>query len=212
MVLARLLPQDARFFEYFRAAASNVVEAAQLLLDLFQRYEDVERQTRRIRDMEHRGDEITHQLYSALNSTFVTPLDREDIRDLAGKLDDFVDYVEEVARRLRLYRIDQPTELARLLARIICDQAVVIEQAVALLEHERNSETLMRHIVEINRLEDEGDDALDRALAGLYEDASDVTSLVKAIRWGELYALLEESTDRGEAVANTLEGIRTKYA
>ncbi len=184
MVLAKLLPRDARFFEYFRAASSNAVEVAQLLLDLFQRYEDVERRTRRIRDLEHRGDEITHQLYNALNSTFVTPLDREDIHDLAGKLDDFIDYIEEVARRLRLYRIDQPTELAQLLARIICEQAVVIGQAVALLEHERNSETLLRHIVEVNRLEDEGDDVLDRALAGLYDGASDVTALVKAIRWG----------------------------
>jgi predicted phosphate transport protein (TIGR00153 family) len=212
MVLARLLPNDARFFQFFRAAADNAVEVAQQLLQLLQRYEDVERKTRRIRDLEHRGDEITHQLYSALNSTFVTPLDREDIRDLAGKLDDFVDRVEEAARRLRLYRIDQPTELARLLGRIIGDQAVVIAQAVSLLEHERNSEALMRHIVEINRLEDEGDDALDRALESLYDHASDVAALVTAHRWGEIYGLLEESTDRGEAVANTLEGIRTKYA
>jgi predicted phosphate transport protein (TIGR00153 family) len=212
MVLARLVPRDERFFSYFQEAAGNAADVGHQLLELFERYEDVERKIRLVRDLEHRGDEITHRIYKALESTFVTPLDREDIRDLAGKLDDFVDYAEEVARRLRLYRMERPTELARLLARIIADQAEVMARAVALLERERNSPKLRQHIVEINRLEDEGDDALNQALAGLYGDASDIPSLIKAIRWGEIYQLLEDATDRAEDVANTLEGIQTKYA
>ena len=212
MVLARFLPRDERFFAYFQEAAGNAADVGHQLLDLFEHYEDVERKIRRVRDLEHRGDEITHQIYSALDSTFVTPLDREDIRDLASKLDDFVDYAEEVARRLRLYQMERPTELACLLARIIAEQADLLAQAVALLERERNSPKLRHYIVEINRLEDEGDDALNRALAGLYCGASDIPSLIKAIRWGEIYQLLEDATDRAEDVANTLEGIQTKYA
>jgi uncharacterized protein len=212
MVLARLLPRDDRFFAYFRQAANNAVDSARLLLDLFDHYEDVEGKVRRVRDLEHRGDEITHQLYDAVNSTFVTPLDREDIRDLGGKLDDFVDALEEVARRLRLYKIEQPTDLGRRLAHIICDQAEVLAKAVPMLEHERNSPRLGDHIVEVNRLEDEADSAFNTALASLYDGASDIPSLVTALHWGEVYQLLEATTDCAEDVANTLETIQTKYA
>ena len=212
MVLARLLPRDERFFDYFRRAADNAVDSARQLLDLFEHFEDAERKIRRVRDLEHRGDEITHQLYQAVNSTFVTPLDREDILDLAAKLDDFVDELEEVARRLRLYKIDHPTDLARQLARVICDQAELLAKAVPMLEHERNSPRLGEHIIEINRLEDEGDSVFNTSLACLYDEATDIPSLVRAIHWGEVYQLLEETTDRAEDVAHTLETIQTKYA
>src|SRR5690242_15843117 len=100
MVLARWLPRDERFFEYFRKDVDVAVDVAQALQDLLDHYSDVERKARRIRDLEHQGDEITHQIFDALNRTFVTPLDREDIAELAGRLDDFVDSIEEATRRI----------------------------------------------------------------------------------------------------------------
>lgn len=212
MVLARFLPRDQQFFELFREAATNAAESAQALADLLTNYDDVERRVRRLRDLEHRGDEITHQVFNALNRTFVTPLDREDIRDLAGQLDDFVDYIEEAARRIWLYHIEQPTDRARLFGRIIAEQAAVMVEAVPKLQYAKENEAILRYTVEINRLENEADDTLSQALAVLYDDAKDIPSLVKAIRWGELYQLLEDATDRAENVANTLEGIVLKNA
>lgn len=212
MVLARFLPQDERFFQFFYDAASNAKDAAQLLVDLVRHFEDVERKVRRMADIERRGDEITHQVFNALNSTFVTPLDREDIRDLASKLDDFVDYIEEATRRMWLYHVAEPTELARLFARILSEQADLIAEAVPMLEHTKQRDNLMRHLVEINRLENEGDDLLDRAMSTLYEGIAEVPALIRAMRWGELYQILEDATDRAEDVANTLEAIVLKHA
>ena len=212
MVLARFLPTDERFFGYFRDAATNVLEAARLLVDLIDHYEDVERKTRRLRDYEHRGDEITHQIFNALNSTFVTPFDRDDIRNLASEFDDFLDYIEEIGQRLHLYRIEQTTEKARLLARIIGEQAVLLAEAIPMLEEAKQHDKLLRITVDIHRLENEGDEVLSQALAGIYDDATDIPSLIKAMRWNELYQQLEDTTDRAEDVANTLEGIVLKHA
>lgn len=211
-MLTRFLPRNERFFEYFRQQANNATEVAEALADLMASYQDVERKVRKIRDLEHRGDEIAHNIFRALNRTFVTPIDREDIQDLASKLDDFVDDIEEVTRRLWLYHMKEPTDHARLLTRIINDQATSIAQAIPLLESPKNRESTLRFIVEINRLENEGDDVLDSALGTIYEGAKDIPSLVEAIRWGEIYELLEAATDRGEDVANALEGIVLKNA
>ena len=213
MVLARFLPRDEQFFDHFREAATNAAEAARLLADLFERGEDVERRVHRLRDLEHRGDEITHRVFNALNSTFVTPLDREDIRDLASDLDDFVDYIEEVGRRLVLYRLEQPPEPARLLARILREQAAIVAEAVPLLaEVGKQAAALRRHAVEIHRLENEADDALSQALAHLYDGVTEVPALITAMRWGELLGLLEDATDRAEDVADMLEGIVLRHA
>lgn len=212
MVLAKFLPQDQRFFQQFCDSANNAGEAAAVLLDLLTNYEDVERKVGRIRDLEHQGDEITHQVFHALNSTFVTPLDREDIRDLASKLDDFIDYIEEAAKRLPLYRIEQPTALAVMFARIINDQAKVLSELMSMLAKSKNRDTMLRHTVEINRLENEADALQAQALAGLFEGVNDIPGVILAIRWQELYQLLEDATDRAEDVANTVEGIVLKHA
>ena len=212
MVLARFLPQNEQFFGYFRESAANVKEAADLLLELIEHFEDVEPKVRHLKAVEHRGDEITHQVFNALNRTFVTPLDRDDIRELAIKLDDLLDAIEEVARRLWLYRIDRVTDKARQLARLVADQAAVIQRAIPLVEKPKADGALLGHTMEINRLENEGDDLLDEALGTLYDGLTEVPALVKAIRWGELYQGLETATDRAEDVANTLEGIVLKNA
>ncbi|MDI3340863.1 MAG: DUF47 family protein [Sphaerobacter sp.] len=212
MVLARFLPRDAQFFALFREAVANAVETAEVLANMLATMEDVERKARRLRDLEHRGDEITHRVFSALNSTFVTPIDREDIRDLASQLDDFVDYIEEAGRRISLYRIAECNERAALFGKVLSEQAQILAEAIPHLEHAKERDRVLRYTVEINRLENEADDALSQALAVLYDGVDDIPGLIKAIRWGELYQLLEDATDRAENVANTMEGIVLKHA
>ncbi|MBF6614608.1 MAG: DUF47 domain-containing protein [Chloroflexi bacterium] len=212
MVLARFLPRDEHFFDYFHDAAGNAAEVAQALGDLLEHYSDVERKARRVRDLEHRGDEITHQIFNALNRTFITPFDREDIANLAGRLDDFVDTIEQAVRRTWLYRIDEPTEHARLLARIIGEQATLIASTVSHLQNRRQWDHLLHCTIDINRLENEADEILDRALMEQFDGVGDVRGLIKSIRWGEIYQDLEDATDRAEDIANTLEGIVMKNA
>jgi predicted phosphate transport protein (TIGR00153 family) len=213
MVLARFLPRDQQFFSQFAEAAENAVATARLLVEIIELGPDTERNVRRLRDLEHNGDEITHRIYQALNSTFVTPLDRDDIQALASEIDDFVDDMEEAGKRLWLYRITAPTEQARLFARILVEQAESIAKGMPLLENAgKGAAELRRCILHLHQLENEADDALNEVLASLYDGASDIPSLIQSLRWGELYGLLEAATDRGENIGNTLEGILLKYA
>ena len=212
MVLARFLPRDEQFFDHFRDAAVNAAEVTALLASVVADEHGRERDVRRLRDLEHRGDEITHQVFNALNRTFVTPLDREDIRTLAAEMDDLVDDAEEAGKRLLLYRLDESTEPARLLASILHEQGEALARAVPLLaDVGKNGDEIRRHVLEIHRLENEADDALSQALATLYDNAADIPSLVRCMRWGELYGLLEDATDRAEDVADVLEGIFLKH-
>src|SRR5918994_5261698 len=188
MVLARFLPRDEQFFTHFSDSANNALELARLLTEVIEFGPDTERKVRRLRDLEHQGDDITHRIYQALNSTFVTPLDREDIRDLAANLDDFVDDLEESGKRIELYRLGPPTEPARLFTRILVEQAEQIAGAMPDLEQAAKRATALRTtILELHRAENEADDALNDALAGLYDGVTEIPALVTAIRWGELY-------------------------
>lgn len=212
MVLARFLPRNERFFDYFQQAAENAAQVAQALCDLLEDYNDIEQKALRIRNLERQGDEITHHIFKALYSTFVTPLDREDITDLANRLDDFVDALEDASRRIRLYRIDQPTEHARRFARIIDQQATLIASTVPLLENRKQWDKLLQCSIDINRLEGEADDMLDQALVELFEGVTEIPALVKAMHWEEIYQQLEEASDRAEDIADTLERIVVKNA
>ena len=213
MVLARFLPRDEQFFDHFRDAAQNAADVAAVLAEVVEQGEDRDRKVRRLRDLEHRGDEITHRVFQALNSTFVTPLDRDDIEGLASDLDNFVDLMEEVGQRLQLYRLTGRSAPARLFVRILGEQAQLLAGGVALLEQAgKHGPELLRRAVEIHRLENEADDALHQALATLYDGVTEVPALIEAMRWGELYGLLEDATDQAEDVANRLEGIVAKHA
>ena len=212
MVLARFLPRDEQFFDHFQESAANAAEVTAVLARLVDNGVDQQRDVNLLRDLEHRGDEITHRIFSALNSTFVTPLDREDIRTLAVELDDLVDDAEEAGRRLWLYRLTETQEPARLLARILHEQAKRLAEAVPLLANVgKHGDEIRRHVLEIHRLENEADDTLNLALGTLYDGATDIPSLVACIRWGELYGLLEDATDRAEDVADVLESIYLKH-
>ena len=208
----RLIPQDARFFDLFNRSAENTLEGARLLDDLLNNYVDVERKTRHLKDIEHTGDEITHEVFGALHRTFVTPIDREDISNLASSLDDVIDWIEEVGRRIHLYRVDQPTEIARQISRVILEQAEQIARGVPLLETRREADQLQRATQEIHRLENEADDLLAGAIAHLYDGVTEVPELIKAMRWDDIYQLLEDTTDKSENVATVLNNIALKNA
>jgi len=198
------------FYDLFEQETANLVTAAEKLVDFFDNYEDVEAKAKELKELEHRGDVITHEIIARLHRTFVTPLDREDITLLAHSLDDVMDFVEAAGRTASLYRIAQPTERARELARIVVRMAHKLNEVVPRLRRRDQFPWILKQCVEINTLENEADDVQHAALAELFEvchlDACEV------IKWREIYDHLENATDRGEDVANVLEGIVLKHA
>jgi predicted phosphate transport protein (TIGR00153 family) len=206
----RLIPRDERFVDLFTRSAENAREGARLLVALLEEGGDVERKARRLKDVEHVGDEITHEIFTALHRTFVTPFDREDIAELARALDDVLDWIEEPARRLHLYKVAEATPLAKRFGRIIVEQADQIVEAVGSLERMRDDERVLRAAREIHRLENEADDVAAEALAGLYDGVTDVPGMIRAVRWGDLYEVLEGATDKAEHVAVVLQNIAVK--
>ncbi|PZA08521.1 MULTISPECIES: DUF47 domain-containing protein [unclassified Meiothermus] len=211
-MLNRFLPRNERFFDYFAQAARVADQTAQALLELVEHFNDVERKVRAIRDLEHQGDEISRQVSQALTQTFVTPIDREDIIELSGRLDDFIDTLEEAARRMWLYRVKQPTLLTRQMAQVIARQARLLAESIPLLAGFKRNDELLGKIRQVEELEDEGDALMDQASSGLFEGVQEVHELVVAIRWGELYQYLEDATDRAQDVARSLKNIVLKHA
>jgi uncharacterized protein Yka (UPF0111/DUF47 family) len=207
MPALRFLPERTDFFVPFRAAATTAADAARLLSDLVTGQEPADQTVARLRDLEHRGDEITHEIFTALARNLIAPISFDDIRALARQLDDVTDAIDDVGQRLVLYHLLPATEVAYQLARIIQAQAESLAAAVALIAHGKHREALERHVAEIHRLETEADAVVDEGLARLYDGVTAIPGFVSAMRWGELYGLLEETTDRAETVANTLQGI-----
>ena len=205
-----LIPRDMEFYDLFEQETANLVVAGEKLVDLFNNYENVEAKAKELKDFEHRGDVITHEIIARVHRSFVTPIDREDITLLAHSLDDVMDFIEAAGRTAWLYHITQPTERARELARIVGKMARKLNEVMPQLRHRDKFKWILKQCVEINTLENEADDVHHAALAELFEvcraDACEV------IKWRELYQHLEDATDRGEDVANVLEGVVLKYA
>ena len=214
MVLSRLrfFPREERFFDLFERNAENLVDGGKALLLAVENPDVLDAQARHLTEVEHWADEVTHQIMAALNRTFVTPIDREDIAGLAHALDDVVDFMEAALTRMVLFKLRVASPLAQDLARIILQQAEAIRRAVPLLRHKNEMEQIQICLVEINRLENEGDRLLERALASLYDEVPDMAALVDRLKWREVYELLETATDRAEDVANVLESIVLKHA
>ena len=198
------------FYNLFEQDTSNLVTAAEMLVDLFDNYENVEAKTRQLKDLEHKGDTITHDIIQRLHRTFVTPIDREDITLLANSLDDVMDLIEAAGRTTHLYGIAQPTERARQLARIVARVTHKLNEAMPCLRRHDQFPRIIKQCVEINTLENEADDVQHTALAELFEVCH--LNACEVIKWREIYEHLENATDRGEDVANVLEGIVLKYA
>jgi uncharacterized protein len=197
-------PRDRVYFELFEEAGQNVVQASELLDRLLSNYPDNKELAREILDCEHEGDRITHDIIDRLNHTFVTPIDREDILALASALDDIVDFTEEVADYLGLYKIEAPMDQAIRLARVLKDSCRQIADAIPRL---RGFRDISHYTVEINRLENEGDRITREAVASLFDGGIDP---MVVIRWKDLFERLEAAIDAAEHVANILEGIVIK--
>ena len=205
--LSRLFaPREREFFDLFEEAGRNIVESGEILERILERWPDHGELAREIVVREQEGDRITHDIIQRLNQTFVTPIDREDIYEMASGLDDIVDYTEEVADFLALYRIEAPMEQSQQLARILHEASRQIAQAVPRL---RTFDDIRHFTVEINRLENEGDRVVRQALAGLFERGIDP---MLVIRWKDIFERLEDAIDACETTANILEGIVIKNA
>ena len=203
----RLIPREVRFFDLFEQQSTHIINAAALLHDLVHNFADARAKVHLIKEIEHAGDLVTHEIVKRLNTTFITPLDREDIHALATRLDDVLDYIEAAAERLVVYRIKEPTSASRAMAEIIIRTAASMDRAIKCLR--TMDPGFHEHAVEVNRLENSADNLLRDSLAALFETEGDP---IEVIKWKEIYETMEIVTDRCEDVANVIEGIILKMA
>ena len=201
-----LIPRETKFFDMFVEDARNVLGAARLLEQFFRNYDDRERLASQLLDAEHAGDQISHDIGHKLEATFVTPFDREDIHALISRLDDILDFIEEVADTCILYNIEAPTETARQQAEIITRQCEQLAEALGKLGKFKGLE---QHWIEVHRLENEGDRVARQAVAELFKHGQEPMDVIK---WKDVYALLEDCIDTAEDAANVLERIVVKHA
>ncbi|HSS96488.1 MAG TPA: DUF47 family protein [Terriglobales bacterium] len=204
--MVSLIPKDTSFFQMFEAMSDNLVTGARTLVDLFASYHDVERTIDTVQKIERHGDELTHNILTKLNQTFITPFDREDIHQLASSLDDVLDFVNASGARLVMYRISNPPPAAGELAKIVLQQSQELQKAVALLQKQKNGDVLA-HCVEINRLENEADQVSQKGIATLFDNEKDPINLIKI---KELLQFLERATYKAEDAANVLETVVLK--
>jgi len=198
------VPNDRQFFDLFEEAAGNILRAADLLDQMLAAWPERAGLGRDILVCEHEGDRITHDIIQRLNQTFVTPIDREDIYELASALDDIVDLAEEVADFLGLYKVEAPMEQAQNLAHILLQASRQIADAMPRM---RKFGDISHYTVEIHRLENDGDRVVREAIAALFEGGIDP---MVVIRWKDIYERLESAIDATERVANVLQGIVIK--
>ena len=197
-------PKEREYFDLFEEAAGNIVRAADLLDQMLGSYPERADLARDILICEQEGDRITHDIIQRLNQTFVTPIDREDIYELASGLDDIVDYTEEVADYMGLYKIEAPMVQGQSLAHILLQASRQIAEAMPRM---RTFKDISHYTVEINRLENDGDRVSREAMASLFDTGIDP---MVVIRWKDLFERLEAAIDSTEKVANILEGIVIK--
>lgn len=205
--MLKLIPREETFFDLFDTSAKVALTSSRLLRDLVEDYRDVEARVKKIRDNEHEGDQVTHEIMDKLNRTFVTPLDREDIHSLAYCLDDISDSIELAADRMILYKIEKPTPITLSLVRILVRCCEEINAAIPLLRDRKRYGEILEHGIEINRLENEGDALSRAALAKLFENPENVFDV---IRWKEVYEVIEDAIDLTEDVADRLHGMVIK--
>lgn len=201
-----LLPRDREFFNLFDEAGTNILRAARLLKQMLDEWPEDTGLAREILISEQEGDRITHDIIYRLNSTFVTPIDGEDIYALASALDDIVDYTEEVADFMGLYKVEAPMDQAIELTAVLVKCCEQVSEALGKLKGLKGLEP---YLVEINRLENDGDRLSRDAVAALFADGIDP---MVVIRWKDIFEGLERAIDSTEKVANILENISVKHS
>jgi hypothetical protein len=200
-----LIPQKREFFELYNRAAENIVAIAERLIELLDRFPDAaDDLARDVKELEHEGDRLTHELVDLLNRTFVTPFDRDDMYRLASVLDDICDYVDEAAGRIVTYGVVEIREQARGQAQVIRRAAVKLAEAVGGLEEFKESR---RELIELRELEDEGDRLVHDGVSSLFSGDADPLTV---IRWKDIHEGLEDAVDACEKAADVLEAILVK--
>jgi|ERR1043165_5716312 predicted phosphate transport protein (TIGR00153 family) len=207
-IFSFLVPKDKNFFQLFSQASNNLVEISKTFSDLanspLERRQELQK---KIADLEHVGDEITHQIFTELSTNFITPFDREDISYLASSLDDIVDYIHGSAKRIDTYKIDDISPAMKKLCEIIEHSAKEIHVAVSNMKDMGNAVRIREAIVRINSLENHADDVFDTAIADLFDNEKDAIQVMKL---KEILSNMETATDKCEDVANVIETIIVK--
>jgi predicted phosphate transport protein (TIGR00153 family) len=203
----KLLPREEQYFTLFAQMTSYINDAARTLVEMFsQRDGDYQEYVQRIKSIEHACDDLTHNVATRLNQSFITPFDREDIYMMSKALDDIVDLIDGAARAIVMYDIHESTEPAKQLAGVIQRMAVQLHEVVSILQKPKG---VTERLIEIHRLENEGDDVYHRAVGGLFTDRVDPLEVIK---WKDVYEKLEAAIDRCENVANIIEGVIIKHS
>ena len=205
MARFRLIPREEKFYDDFRAMADQLRAGARLLDEMLATDPPSMDKVHEIKEAEHKCDFLTHEIIQRLNKTFVTPIDREDIHELAKTLDDVMDAIDNAAALIPLYRIEKMRAGAREFTRVIIKQTDAIRTAVEALEQRKG---VLNHAIEINRLENEADRIHKQAIGQLFDEEKDPIAVIK---WKEIYDILEEATDACEDVANLLENVVVKH-
>jgi predicted phosphate transport protein (TIGR00153 family) len=202
-----LIPKEEKFFALFKEMTVTIIEGANLLKDMMDNFVDPAASQRRIKDVEHKCDQLTHDIIKKLNKSFVTPFDREDIYALSSALDDIMDLIDASSQRFLMYNVEKPTPEAKELAFIILKSCQTIDKAVGILGGKL--EPIAEYCVEVNALENEADRVCREAISKLFDEEKDAIQLIK---WKEIYETLERATDKCEDAANILESVVVKNA
>jgi predicted phosphate transport protein (TIGR00153 family) len=208
-MFGRFLPRETSFFDFFERHAAKTVEGVKEFVALASGEVDVVTGAKRIKQIEHETDVITHHCVEALHKTFITPIERDDIHRLITRMDDIMDYVEAAAERIALYELATMTPEAKAMALVLLRATEEIQRALRGLRDLRNGEAIIRSCIEINRMENEADDILRATVAKLFKEERDPITVIK---WKEIYENLENATDRCEDVANIIEGVVLEHA
>jgi len=201
-----LIPKEEKFLIMFKDMTRNIIEGAELLRQMMNHFDDPIQSQRLIKDVEHKGDQLTHDIIQKLNKSFVTPFDREDIHSLSGALDDILDLIDAAAARIVMYNVEKPTPEAKELAFIILKSCQAVGNAVAHLGGDRSS--IIKYCIETNELENEADRVCRDVISRLFDEEKDPIQLIK---WKEIYETLERVTDKCEDAANILESVVVKH-
>lgn len=206
-----LAPKERKFFPMFENASSNLVEASKVLVNLVNLPAGDERNAliKKIEDLEHKGDDITHDIFNYLSATFITPFDREDIHELTSAMDDIIDFIHGSSKRIDLYKIDAMTPEIKKLAELILSGVEELHKAICELKNLKNRDVINEACVRINSLENHADDIYNMAIASLFENEKDPINVIKL---KEVYNALEVATDKCEDAANVIKTILVKYS
>ena len=207
-LLKMFAPKSGKFFDSFSQSTRNLVSMSDKFKELLEAEEGArEGIVRQIHDLEHVGDQITHNLFTELSENFITPFDREDIHYLATSLDDVADFINGTASRISLYQLKEIDQVMHGLASVLSRQVIEIDSAIQNLQNMKNAQRVREAIIRINDLENEADSIFDLAIARLF---SEETNAIEMIKKKEILSVLETATDKCEDVANAIESILVK--